>query len=673
MAIRIAKLVADLFANTSQFDQGLNKSSSLLSRVSKDMKKGLKDIDGSFKELGTGVGEFVGALTGVEAGLAGLASGAGLALLIKGAADSASAIQDQADSLQISTQAFQEFNYAANQSGLSQEQFVAGVTKLNAKIADGELKYKNATEALYSIADAVKNAKDGTEKLAIANDAFGAKAGARFIPLLNEGADGLKALGLEAERTGAVLSGETIEAAKRFGDQLEAIGTIIKTNFEQGFLDQFIGQTGDLKEAFTDPEFTQGIHDFGVLIGDLASWALKAAAAIGQFAGALHELKTYLNDDNAQINAGLGDRAEELGKEIETMKQLLPYAKDRNAAEMQLNSLILERKKILETMGHGNPDQPVAAGGTGTALPPPPPTTAAPDKVTPYVSSEANKAAAKAAEEAARQAEQQAKTVDDLFDSLDQENEVLKAQTDLYGQNKGAIDAATKSIQIQYQLKKQGITLSQDDQDALKDELDTYQKLIDKQEQQRQQTEANKKAEEERNRIWNDFASTAEDDLNKLISSGAKFSDVLMDIVGAIEKAALKAYVTGPIIDSLFGTTTSGGSRSGGIISSIASMIFGGFGSHAAGISYVNRDGIARVHKGEEIVNRQDVEAGRRSGMSVAIYNSNPDNQVSASPSSDGEGIDVMIDRVVGKKISKRGTSANSAIRQQLGQTLIRR
>lgn len=676
MAIRIAKLVADLFANTSQFDQGLNKSRGLLGRIEKDMKKSLKGIDTSFGGLGKRAGSFVGALTGVEGAIAGLASGAGLALLIKGATDSAGALQDQADSLQMSTQGFQEFVFAARQSGLSQEEFVSGVTKLNAKIADGELPFKNATEALYSIAEATKNAKDGTEKLAIANDAFGAKAGAKFIPLLNEGADGLRALAVEAERTGSILSASTIEAAKKFGDQLEAIGTTIKVNFQQGFLDEFIDQTGNMREAFTDPAFAQGIKEIGTLIGTLAKWALEAAAALGKFVG---EYKEFISlTDNDAINIGLGERSEELGKEIETLKQLLPYAKDRNAAEMRLNALILERKKILDTMGRNVNDTGVnggvaTPGGTGTTTPP----TAAPTTVADYISSEDYKKKLKAQEDAIALAKKQAESVKDLFASLEQENEVLKTQTDLYGQNKGAIESATKAVQIKYQLQKQGIKLSAAQQKALDDELATYQILIDKQEEQQKQTEAAKRAAEEQQRIWNDFADTLEKDFREALKGGKNFVDILNDIVGAIEDAAIKAYVTGPIIDALFGAQTGGGGSSGsGILGQLVGSIgsFFGFGSHAAGISYINRDQMVRVHKGEEIVNRRDVErGGRGGGMEVNIVNNNPDNKVSASPSSDGEGLDVVIDRVVGKKLSKRGTATNNAMRSQIGQTLIRR
>jgi hypothetical protein len=65
---------------------------------------------------------------------------------------------------------------------------------------------KDSYEALLQVADAFAKMENGFGKLAIARDLFG-KKGADLIPLLNEGADGIKRMYTEAEKMGAIMSG----------------------------------------------------------------------------------------------------------------------------------------------------------------------------------------------------------------------------------------------------------------------------------------------------------------------------------------------------------------------------------------------------------------------------------------------------------------------------------
>jgi len=92
-------------------------------------------------------------------------------------------------------------------------------TRLGISVKDAEGRVKSSTAVLMELATQFKSMPDGVQKTALAVDLFG-KAGARMVPLLNAGEDGIRALGEEAERLGIVLDTETGLAAERFNDNL---------------------------------------------------------------------------------------------------------------------------------------------------------------------------------------------------------------------------------------------------------------------------------------------------------------------------------------------------------------------------------------------------------------------------------------------------------------------
>jgi len=77
---------------------------------------------------------------------------------------------------------------------------------------------KKADVILSEVADKFAKIKDGARKAALAQMLFG-ESGADLIPLLNGGAKGLKDAGDEAERLGAVVSDQTLAAAKALNDK----------------------------------------------------------------------------------------------------------------------------------------------------------------------------------------------------------------------------------------------------------------------------------------------------------------------------------------------------------------------------------------------------------------------------------------------------------------------
>lgn len=263
----LGSIWVDIVARTGKFEDGMKKATG--SVVS--LQNGLK-------------------AAGAIGATAFLAATASLSLIAPAALEAASALKDTSDRLQVTTDDLQKYQYAAKLAGVDSGTLESALTKLNSRIADGELKFSSTTEAIESIADAVRGAKTDMERAAIVNDAFGAKMGAKFIPILMGGADGLKRLGDEAERTGNIIGSSTIDAADDLADQIDILGGTIKNNFTNGFLESFVDNSLKLSDVYKDKDFTNGIENLGKAFGGLAGYLLDASAALGTFLGKYNAL-----------------------------------------------------------------------------------------------------------------------------------------------------------------------------------------------------------------------------------------------------------------------------------------------------------------------------------------------------------------------------------------------
>lgn len=171
---------------------------------------------------------------------AGAAAATGLAYLVKGAIDEADELSKAATSLGLSTEALGAFRWAADLSGVSADELTSAFARLNkAAVAAAEGSKAQAetfarlgvsltdtsgamrdTESLMlDLFDAFAQLEEGPQKTALAMEIFG-KSGAKLIPLLNAGRDGMAEMRAEAERLGLLIDGETAQATERFNDNL---------------------------------------------------------------------------------------------------------------------------------------------------------------------------------------------------------------------------------------------------------------------------------------------------------------------------------------------------------------------------------------------------------------------------------------------------------------------
>lgn len=138
--------------------------------------------------------------------------------------------------------------YTFDQGGINGEAFTTMLRKLNDNLSDAAgnakgqaagaframgIEVKDATgrirsadAVLVDIADRFAGYADGANKSALATQLLG-KQGEAAIPILNGGADGLKRMGDEAQRLGAVISEDLAKQAAEFNDRLDRLKTLL--------------------------------------------------------------------------------------------------------------------------------------------------------------------------------------------------------------------------------------------------------------------------------------------------------------------------------------------------------------------------------------------------------------------------------------------------------------
>ena len=89
---------------------------------------------------------------------------------------------------------------------------------LEIKVKDASGRFKEPLDLFLETADVMRGLASETEKSAIANDLFG-RGGAKILPLINAGAEGINNLRQQAQDLGFVLDNEAAKAAEDFVDR----------------------------------------------------------------------------------------------------------------------------------------------------------------------------------------------------------------------------------------------------------------------------------------------------------------------------------------------------------------------------------------------------------------------------------------------------------------------
>lgn len=212
-----------------------------MSTISNHVKAANDSVDRSFDNIAESSRR-----TGAMIGAAFVALGGAVVVAAKGAIDSLDKMNEEAERLGMTTEALSKLTYAAKLAGVEQNELTSAVAKFSAKmqdamsgdknavawfkdigvsVKDASGKMKSADKMLEEVADRFAQFEDGAAKTALAIDGFG-RSGARLIPLLNQGSEGMREMYREAEQLGAAVGDKAAAEAAKFNDQLDRLSTL---------------------------------------------------------------------------------------------------------------------------------------------------------------------------------------------------------------------------------------------------------------------------------------------------------------------------------------------------------------------------------------------------------------------------------------------------------------
>jgi len=217
------------------------------------IKQQMKDLGGSFdvvSDKAKGAGKAIDSAAkdaeksavsaGKAIGLAVGATGAGFAALVKRQLDVADSTGKMAQRFGVSTEFISSMGYAAKSSGADlqvldtslqaladsqtkaaagQKQYAAAFAALNVPVKDASGNLRSLADMLPDLADRFRRVQDGPNKAALAVKLFGSE-GAKLIPMLNQGKEGLAAMAAEAEKLGLMIDQNTAAQATELNDRL---------------------------------------------------------------------------------------------------------------------------------------------------------------------------------------------------------------------------------------------------------------------------------------------------------------------------------------------------------------------------------------------------------------------------------------------------------------------
>jgi hypothetical protein len=224
----LGRLTIDLVAKVGGFTQGMDAAA-------RHSQKRMREIEREAKMLGKAI---AGALT---------AAATVVSVQVARTINEMDRIAKSSQAIGVTVEQLSSLEFAAKLAGVSNDSLASSLQRLSRGMSDaarGTGTAKTAFESLNvqfqntdgtlrdteqvikDVADRFAGMEDGAQKTALAMELFG-RSGAQLIPLLNQGADGINALQLEAAQLGLVMSTQTARAAEQFNDDLTRLNSVM--------------------------------------------------------------------------------------------------------------------------------------------------------------------------------------------------------------------------------------------------------------------------------------------------------------------------------------------------------------------------------------------------------------------------------------------------------------
>jgi hypothetical protein len=268
------QLLVRIDATTEQLRRELKRGETAVGSFAGNVNSRLASIDKTFSGIGAGIGKINGLLGAIGVGI-------GIAALVnlgRSALDLADDLQDTAAQLGISTEALQVFRFAAAETGVEAGQLDQAILKLTNTIGEAasgdetaEKKFKalgiaftdasgaarSSQAVLDDLANLIQSLSSPAERAAAAATLLGERAGPRLVPLLADGAQGLRDYGEAAHKANQVLGDETLATLAKAQREIEkftnsltiAAGEVIAFFSEAASVDEQFGLERQIKRT----------------------------------------------------------------------------------------------------------------------------------------------------------------------------------------------------------------------------------------------------------------------------------------------------------------------------------------------------------------------------------------------------------------------------------------
>lgn len=228
---KISKGLDEVKASSAKAAQAQKTSTAALESHEKQSEGAIVSL-GRFGDAVRGVREIVGIAK------------EGYDLLVGGLVETSREMRTSAQVAGVSTRFFQEQAYAIHTLGLDADELrdvlldmsdkaydAANGSKeqaetfaaLGVSVRDASGKLKPMETLYLDVADALQKMGEGTKRTGLASKILG-EQGARLLPVLSEGSEGLRRYAAEANAVGAVLSDDTLTASQEFEKSSRALG-----------------------------------------------------------------------------------------------------------------------------------------------------------------------------------------------------------------------------------------------------------------------------------------------------------------------------------------------------------------------------------------------------------------------------------------------------------------
>lgn len=505
-----------------EFGKMQRTSKSATAAMEADVVRSTTRINQALATGATKIGSYAKAFAGglVAGGALGVA---GLATQLGAVAQNVAEIGDQAKRAGVSSRVFQEWAIVAERARIPVDALTDGLKELSLRGDEFAITGKgSAAEAFQRLGYSAEELKrkledpsallleiidrlgkmDKAAQIRISDELFGGTAGERFVELIDQGTDGIRATIDEAHRLGNVLSDDVIKDAAEIDRQFKLISRTVGTELQRAIvnsanaLQDFINRFNDFEDQ-RDSTLSTQLNRLGLERLDLERQL-----------GALNAEKDSGKSRKGWFSSSVDDDIADVRRRMEAL----------SAEEQMILNVVEQRRKLRE------PSPSTGGGSTWT-----------PPEYTPP--------ADPAREKAAQAAEREAEAIRRLIGELQEELRLV-----------GATDVE----------KEISATLRRANVDAASAEGQQIAQLVRQIEAETEALRANKEAREQQTEAIGNMFAMGEDALLAMLDNSQNAEDAIKRLAVQLALAAAQAALlgSGPLA-GLFGGGGGGGLFSG--------------------------------------------------------------------------------------------------------------